>query len=297
MPIDFYSDFRTSSQKKEDQLWSSLALGFATAFVEQEPRIRMRIRNLPRNVANISDNRPSEHIEKAAGGRPTKYLTGEDTSLTVFDLPKILQNKMEVPPAKKFWAGVYQCKTCNKKVYEVQMQKKLHEGHDVERTRIVKRGIIPQWEPDFRVCMGPSIRLSGAALPTYSIAITGPPIDVRDISGKSAGYLGNSYHAVLIVPLKKNFDYEAEKKRLMAELPEVEKVEVLPSSPKDIPGAILSFLKKLDSALLEPEGTPESKANTDTSTELKVQLEKDGLGSLSKELDRLDEQAAKKAVR
>jgi hypothetical protein len=284
MPIDFYADFRTPSTKKEDQLWSSLALGFAMAFVEQEPRIRMRIRNLPRSVSNVGDQRPSEYMPKANN---TRYLTGEDTSLTIFDLPKVLQKYMEIPPAKKFWAGLYHCKTCDKKVYEVQMQKKLHEGHDVERIRIVKRGIKPQWDVDFRLCMGPTDRLAGVALPTYSIAITAPPVSLVDLSGKAAGPAGYGYHAVLLVPLRKGFDYEAEKQRIMDGVPDCEKVEVLPANPKDIPAAILAFVKKLDLALLEPEDAEAAKASTDSVTELKEQLNKEGFEQLSTELDRL----------
>jgi len=211
-------------------------------------------------------------------------------SLYATDVPPILRSRIEIPAARKFWIGLYHCNTCDKKVYEVEIQKKKHEGHDYVRKRIISKGVQPTWDTNFRLCMGPGARIAGNALHTPSIAITAPPIDSAKLrrQGDASGLFGNGFHWVMLLPVwlgdfdkdgrpvKKPIDIQAEKKRLEDALEDCEKIIVLPSKPREIIPAIFQFLKELDPDLLDPENSKKADAAADE-TELYKQLETEGL--------------------
>jgi hypothetical protein len=265
MPWELIADYRPPlGATGEDVRWTHLALGLTKGLLDLEPRLRFRIRNLPQGVRSMKEQ---------AGEHGQGVVVEQPVSLDSNDVPEALRPRLEIPRAGQFWVRNYYCQECvdpsgKAGVWVPHIRRKLHmkgrpvvfslpspEGtaqaearlhrSDPRKGNIQMKGIRSTWVPTHQVVFGSPSRLRANRFVVslrYSVAVTSEPEQPLALEG---------FSAVLLLPLRKDVDYEAVAAGLRSALPECETVVVLPRSPKDGIRALLEILKGVDSAALE----------------------------------------------
>lgn len=267
MAWELIADYRQAlGATEDDNRWTALAIGFSKGLLIEEPRLRFRIRNLPQGISKVSEN-------KAVGEQGKSTMIEQPVALDSENVPAVLRQRLEVPRRSEFWLRNYHCQECvdpskgTTGLYVPHIRRKLHmKGQplvyppkgsigddgikpvhktDPHKGDVFMKGIRSTWQPTRQAMIGTPARLAANRTMTmlrYTVAITSMPDDPAQLAG---------YHYILLVPLKKVADPQAEAKRLKAVLPEAENVAFLPANPKEGIKAILATFMELDSDALD----------------------------------------------
>lgn len=271
MPFEWIADFRPPYEATQDEiLWSAFTQKFLKRLLRVEPRLRVRIRNLPQGIKSIETVRKTD---------TSKVVALQPVSLASDNVDPELRDRLEVPPAGEYWVRTYICQDCldpstgEPGMWVPHIRRLLHKDHNLVEGDITHRGIRPTWTPSHQVYSASPERLAGQIHLMYSIAVTTVPAEGDE-------KLLKDYDAIALFPFT---SVDREKAERVAGLEDVfgrikavrgarmEKFLELDASPGKAVQQLLEWLQLLDRHALD---VPQEEGDADEE-ELQEQLNRE----------------------
>lgn len=267
MPWDFAADFRPPVQATdEDLVFSAFARGterqrgFIERILKLEPKLRVRVRNLPPGTLEVT----------AAEGSKAPSVIEQPVALDSHDVPEVLKDRIEVPKAREFWNRNYHCSECVDPIskrpglWVPHIRRLLHQVGEplipplpegakegTLHTKNAKagapfqKGLESSWMPNFMLYIGAPKRLAQQTTVLYSAALTTLPEDPKHLA---------SFDMLFLLPIwsfsegraATDDEIESTVAKLHEELPKAEKIFVLSPSPKQGAAQVLEAIQELD---------------------------------------------------
>lgn len=282
MAFEWIADFRPPLEASEDELrWSAFSRGFLTKLLEKEPRLRVRIRNLPQGIASThSESREMPEEMRGHDGplRAEVVVAKQPVALTSDDVPPILRRRLEIPRAGEFPVRTYRCMDCLDPAtgkpgqFVPHIRKLIHEskGHKLKAGDVTHMGLRQTWTPDYQIFSASPKRLREQIHLMYGIAFTTIPEDPLDLRG---------YKSVVILPfrsLDRNAPgHVADPSDIVERIRKIvrpEYIRVLRGAPTADIESLIAFLTDIDSKALQLDAGEDEDADQ---MELEDQLRRD----------------------